>query len=212
MLITVLPGFLLLWLWMYTQWNKGASTSVTALVGGVCFTLVALGYVLLFKYPVNMVRLRSYLRILAQNGLPERVAMSEDEDDIAAVHFYLKQIVRHAEERLNLLEERHKAALATERHRIMMESIGALCHYVGQPATVLSLSLHKMRQAVGDSPAAPLVAECQAAFDDITATLDRCRELTHYRTEPYLAANPDGIRIIHLGAEKNERTEQAPEG
>ncbi len=207
MLITVLPGMLLSWLFLRMQWGERVEGLVILFGGGVCFMLIALGYVLLFKYPVNIVRLRLYLQTLANNRLPRQVLLTEDEDDMAAVRYYLEQIVHQAEERLKLLEKSHQVALEGERHRIMVESIGALCHHVGQPATVLGLLLHRMRQKACDPPVAGLVAECEIALGDIATTLDRLRDLTQYRTEPYLMAEAGGVRIIHLN-----RSQETPAG
>lgn len=198
MLITVLPGLAIVWVWQGGCPLDGRGDPATLALGVVVLLLVALGYILLARYPVNILRLRAYLRSLTQNRLPEHIALTEDEDDIAAIRGYLEQIVHQAEERLRLLEEKQEAALQEERRRIMMESIGALCHHVGQPAAVLGMCLHRLAESKVNDERHAIVVDCQRAFDDIADTLDRLRDATHYSTEPYLAADPDGIRIIRL--------------
>jgi len=66
----------------------------------------------IFKYPVSIVRLRSYLHSLAHDQLPDHVTLPHTEDDIAAIHGYLEYVVGMAAERLRLLEEKHAADLA----------------------------------------------------------------------------------------------------
>ena len=197
LLITVIPGLVLLWVRVESA-SQQSYPETLVLAGGVGALLMVLGYALLFTYPINIVRLRTYLQTLAQNRLPRQVILTDDEDDIVAIRYYLDRIVHQAEERLRLIEDRHTATLEAERHRIMVESIGALCHHVGQPATVLGMSLHRMERFCQGPDTRALLAECHAAFDDVVVALDRLRELTHYRTEPYLAADPAGPQIIRM--------------
>lgn len=190
LLLGVLPTLILVWVWE----SQTAGESLSALQIGaavtVVFILMASGYLLLLKYPVSIVRLRGYLRTLAEGHIPTNMALSEDEDDLAAIQYYMEHIVRMAEERIRMLEDRHARQLEAERTRVMIESIGAMCHHVGQPATILSLSLHRLRNLALPQEASEPLAECQAAFDEMTGTIDALRGLAHYRTEPYLNACP----------------------
>jgi hypothetical protein len=198
MLITVLPGLVLLWLWMTILNGEGDSASALLIAGAACIGFAALGYTLLIKYPVSIVRLRSYLHSLAHDQLPDHVTLPHTEDDIAAIHGYLEYVVGMAAERLRLLEEKHAADLAAERHRIMTESVGTLCHHVGQPASVLGMQLHLLKRAVAEPEAAAMVGLCEDAYNDIMKTLDRLREITHYETEQYLVSESDDCRILRL--------------
>ncbi len=198
MLITVLPGLVLLWLCIDRL--NGGEDSARALIiaGAACIGFATLGYALLVKYPVSIVRLRSYLHSLAHDQLPDHVALPHSEDDIAAIHGYLEHVVGMAAERLRLLDEKHAADLAGERHRIMMESIGTLCHHVGQPASILGMQLHFMQQSVSGPEVVAMVAACDKANNDIIKILNRLREITHYETEQYLASESDDYRILRL--------------
>lgn len=200
LLVTVLPVLILLWIWLMGRGSEGYSPLLLSLAGAICVVLVVLGYALLLKYPVSITRLRQYLKTLTDDRLPGHVDLTDAESDIDAIRNYLEQIVLKSEERLRLIQEQHEAALEAERHRIMIESIGALCHHVGQPATVLGLQLHLLKGSLHDPSAPDRLAECEQAFDDIVQTLDQLRHLTHYRSEAYLAATPDSGRILHVPA------------
>lgn len=196
-LISVLPSLILLWLWE-TRDTGSTPLGVAILAGCLGLALGILGYTLLLKYPASITRLRRYLQDIALDRLPDRVELCHDEDDINAIRQCLEQIVIHAEERIRLLEEKQAATLAAERHRIMHESIGALCHHVGQPAAALGITLHLMQQGSPPPPLAALIAESQQSFNAMTDILDRLRDLTHYQTEPYLVSDPAGPRIIQV--------------
>lgn len=163
-----------------------------------CLLLILLGYTLLLKYPASITRLRQYLKDLAQDQLPDHVELPHDEDDINAIQQYLEKIVEQAEERIRLLSEKHEADLARERHLIMIESIGALCHHFGQPATSLGICIHYLKESPPPPQAAAILADAQTAFDEMTRILDRLRDLSYYQAEPYLAADPNGPHIIRL--------------
>lgn len=195
-LITILPSLILLWAWVSGEAPR--SPGSMALAFGSSLFFILLGYALLLKYPASITHLRRYLKCLAQDQLPAHVDLPHDEDDLNAIRQYLETIVKHAEERIRLLEDKHEADLAAERHRIMTESVGALCHHVGQPAAALGITLHLMQQATPSPALAALVAESQRALEELSSILDRLRDLTHYRTEPYLASDPAGARIISL--------------
>lgn len=197
-LITGLPVLILLWLCIGNMSGEGCSPLVLTAAGTAWLAFSLLGYALLVKYPLSIVRLRSYLHSLAHDQLPDHVTLPDTEDDIAAIHEYLKHVVSMAAERLRLLEEKHAADLAEERHRILVESIGALCHHLGQPASVLGMQLHCMKCAAAEPATAAMVIECERAFDNMTNTLDRLRQLTHYETEPYLTSDPNGCQIIRV--------------
>lgn len=200
-LITVLPLLTAGWLW----WNRLDGQIVTpsqiALEAVIMLILTALGYGLLIKYPVSITRLRRYLQTLSDGKLPGHIALTDDEDDLAAVQRYLEKLVSLAEERIRLLEIKHQAELDSERHRVMVESIGAMCHHLGQPATVMSLCLYRLKNNPDPRDLPAILTELEASFDAMTAILDQLRAVPAYRSEPYLpppADEPaqDGDRIL----------------
>ena len=80
--------------------------------------------------------------------------------------------------------------LQAERQRVMVESLGAACHHLGQPATVITTYLELMRRNESDPDKQAMIANCFEAAQAMAAILDRLRQVSEYRTEPYLAAGP----------------------
>ena len=192
LLITVLPSMILIWLW---ECHRNGivlppETIWGAYAGGLL--VVMLGYSLLLKYPVSIVRLRSYLSSLVEGKIPALVCLSKDEDDLAAVQGYLEGIVKMAEDRIRMLKSQYENKLAAERQRVMVESIGAMCHHLGQPATVISMCVYRLRHNPSPGEVPMLLSECETALNDMSETLDKLRGLECYGSESYL----------HLSAEQ----------
>jgi signal transduction histidine kinase len=186
-LITILPSLILFWDW--TSHSKGITVpSETIWVGGGCLIgVILLGYVLLLKYPVSIVRLRKYLSILAGGGIPDAVNISKDEDDLVAVQGYLECIVKMAEDRILMLQKHHDVELENERQRVMVESIGAMCHHLGQPASAMSICLYSLKNNPTPEEVPVLLNQCEDAFNAMSEILDKLRRIAHYCSEPYLA-------------------------
>jgi len=196
LLITVLPSLLLAWGWN-CQLNGFALPPVaiwSAGFGGVM--VITLGYALLFKYPVSIVRLRSYLKTLANGEIPELVPLSDDEDDLAAVQRYMEGIVKIAEDRIRMLQSKYEVELEAERQRVMVESIGSMCHHLGQPATVMNMCLYRMRNNPGPGDVPLILDECATAFNAMTEILDKLRNIAYYQSEPYLSQAVDTPKKI----------------
>lgn len=186
MLITILPALILAWAWKsHLDGNTMPDLAAWA-VAVVIFLVVVLGYALLFKYPVSIVRLRQYLSTIASGGIPGQVTLSKDEDDLAAVQHYMEQIVTMAEDRIRMIEKRHEVELGAERQRVMIESLGAMCHHVGQPATVISMCLYRLKNNPAPGEVPLILEECETAFDSMSEILNQLRTTTQYVSEPYL--------------------------
>ena len=206
MLITVLPALMLAWVWKSHLDGNVLPFAASWAVGLVVVIVIILGYALLFKYPVSIVRLRHYLSTIANGGIPGQVTLSQDEDDLAAVQRYMEQIVAMAEDRIQMIEKRHEVELGAERQRVMIESLGAMCHHVGQPATVMSMCLYRLKSNPAPGEVPVILSECEAAFDSMTEILNQLRTTSQYASEPYLqpAKNPNGtpgrpgVRIIKV--------------
>lgn len=202
-LITILPVLILAWVLKSHLDGNVLPSWVAWCIGGVVILIISLGYTLLFKYPVSIVRLRHYLSTIASGGIPDQISLSEDEDDLAAVQRYMERIVNMAEDRIMLIEKRHEVELEAERQRVMVESIGAMCHHVGQPATVISMCLYRLKNNPSAEEVSVILAECEAAFDSMVEILDQLRTTTQYASEPYLQPAPGatgkpGTRIVKV--------------
>jgi hypothetical protein len=186
LLITVLPALTLLWLGNIHIRGVTLHPSTFWAAGGGMFTVITLGYALLVKYPVSIVRLRHYLQILAGGGIPELVNIAKDEDDLVAVQDYLEQIIKMAEDRIQMLKKQHDLELDAERHRVMCESIGTMCHHLGQPASTLSMGLYRLKNSPEAAEVPKILAECEESFNSMSEILDKLRAISHYCTEAYL--------------------------
>jgi phosphoglycerate-specific signal transduction histidine kinase len=172
-----------------------------AVVGGLTFLLAASGYALLRKYPANVLKLRHYLRQIAEDELPEKIVLDNSEDDIRAIENDLNRILVAARKKVQLLETQlettralqatlaaqQRALLAAERQRVMIHSLGAACHHIGQPATVLRAHLHFLKNQTVAPHELGEIAECERAVEAIAEVLERLSRVSAYRTTPYLA-------------------------
>jgi putative two-component system response regulator len=154
-----------------------------AVVAGLPF--VTLGYWMLAKYPINIMRLRRYLDSLAQGVMPGRVVLLKDEDDLASIELLMKKVIAQTEVRVRTIETQTDALLDAERQRVMIQSLGAACHHLGQPATVINTYLQIVLRMELPAAAHEMLAECRTATEAVAAILERLQNLTVYRTEPY---------------------------
>jgi DNA-binding NtrC family response regulator len=83
------------------------------------------------------------------------------------------------------LERQRRQLVEAERQRVMVESLGAACHHLGQPATVIATCLHMIRKGESDPARLRMLDECVAASDAVCDILRRLLDITAYRTEPY---------------------------
>lgn len=89
-----------------------------------------------------------------------------------------------------------EAERESERRRVMIESLGAACHHLGQPSTVLlgTLELLKDRLNPGDQEAHRMVASSLQAMEEIVQVLRRLTAVDTYRTREYLRASEGPVR------------------
>lgn len=89
-----------------------------------------------------------------------------------------------------------EAERTIERNRVMMESIGTVCHHLGQPSTILLNSL-EMLQRLDPSDTDTrneLLSISLSAAESLGELLRELNDLRTYKTEPY--ANTDNIVSI----------------
>lgn len=89
------------------------------------------------------------------------------------------------------LSDRKRAEAATreaERQRVMLESLGAACHHLGQPATVLmaNLSLIQSKIDQSDPMLAQLLKGSMSAMERLGDTLHKLNKVNEYRTTVYM--------------------------
>jgi len=197
LLITGIPSLILAWLWTANVCGSLSGRTTWVAVVGTMALVVASGYAILMKYPVNIRKLRGYVTALAENQIPDHVALSEDEDDLAAIQRHMEAVVHMAEERLRLLEERHAAEIKDEQRRVMVESIETMCHHLGQPAATLNLCLFQLAKLNLPDEGNTLIQSCEKSMADMSDIFDQLRSLSEYATEPYLDDSTPA-RLLHL--------------
>ena len=199
-LISVIP--LLAMVYVCVSGRLGVVVALDRLWPAVAMALpfVALGYWMMVKYPINIVRLRRYMEDLARGVLPGHVVLMTDEDDLATVEVLLRKVVKQTETRVRTIEAQSEALLDAERQRVMVQSLGAACHHLGQPVTVIGAYLDITRRLPLPPEAQRMLADCQAAADAMGDILNRFQRLTVYRTESYLQ-DAEGVP----GSEEKDR-------
>lgn len=85
-----------------------------------------------------------------------------------------------------------------ENQRVMMESLAAVCHHLGQPATVLETCVALLRRERDPARIQTLLDDAQRAVDNLAELLKRMEGLRAYRTEPYLAQGTESADSIRL--------------
>ena len=101
------------------------------------------------------------------------------------------------------------AERSVERNRVMMESLGSVCHHLGQPSTVLLNSMELLLR-LPDSERQQrqeLLELSLSAAESLGQLLRELNDLRTYRSEPYLAqSQPAGDQIIAFDMTGDEGT------
>jgi ActR/RegA family two-component response regulator len=88
------------------------------------------------------------------------------------------------------LKEQGEKLLEAERQRVMIESLGAACHHLGQPTTVILGYLGLLRRYVETADGRAVVEECCKAANTLADIIRQLQRFSCYRTEPYLTEEP----------------------
>ena len=214
-LMTLMPSLAFFYIGTVVSDTRSAYPFIP-LVVLVCTGLVAAsGWQVLRKYSKNITRLRRYVLDIANGTLPEPVHLyqSRDNDDLKCIEDGLNIIMQELESRIRLIEEKlqiesglrqalekqQEILLNAERHRVMLQSLGAACHHLGQPATALRLRLHLMRERACTIDEMAAIDASIRDMEAIDTILKKLREVNEYRTEPYLrSSSQDGSQIIAI--------------
>lgn len=93
----------------------------------------------------------------------------------------------------------------TERQTAMLASIGAACHHLGQPATVILGGIAMLQKFTKskDPMVKDLLTTCMSAAESMESILHGLNDTTEYRTVPYPGPAPGGQpnqdRILEIG-------------
>ncbi|MBN2302589.1 MAG: response regulator [Lentisphaerae bacterium] len=185
LLISVVPPLALLYIFVNHESRGASGNGVAYTIAALSLVLAALGYVLLVKYPLNVIRLRKYLAQLAGGTLPDTVDLIKEEDDLEAIEDYMIRIIKHTEERVQTIERQAKSLIEAERQRAMILSLGAACHHLGQPATVITTYLELMAARETDPAIRQMIDKCRESTTAMIEIFQKLQSISTYRTEPY---------------------------
>ena len=105
------------------------------------------------------------------------------------------------------IRDRRRAAEAekeAERRRVMLESLGAACHHLGQPATVLlaNLGIIQKRLDGAEDLVVELVKTSIDAAESLGSILHKLNTVNEYKTTQYLerrdGADSEENRILDI--------------
>lgn len=125
----------------------------------VLLILCALGYTgysILRQYPINIVRLRSYLEQIVRGEIPESVELLHAEDDLRAVETYLNLLLTRLRERMDKLNI-EKNRLQEQLYQAQkMESLGLMAAGIAHDFNNILLGIlgqvELMSEDAGDNP------------------------------------------------------------
>lgn len=197
-LISVLPVLALAYILINPYIDFAFSDEVAKTLIIISILLILLGYALLIKYPVNVIRLRHYLELLARGAvMKEEVHLIKDEDDLEAIETYIADIIHQTEERIRTIEAQACKLVEAEKKEVMIESLATACHHLGQPATVLCSYLEVMSRKEADKDMQAMIQECRTSAADMMDVFEKLQTLSVYKTEDYLSNSTSGDTIYN---------------
>lgn len=214
-LLTAIPILSITFLTLvnFSDYHYTLGTQVAVATFGLVLGLA--GYLILRQYPRNLERLNASLHQLSTGVLPERVDLIKSTEDIGDIEHYLNIVIQEMRNKIARLEselERSEALrriiaqqnddlVEAERVRVMVETLGAACHHIGQPATVLQMNISLLHSQLTSEQHQAMLTDCLSASEQIGDVLKKLRSLSAYRTVPYrIAQDPgrDDSRILDI--------------
>lgn len=89
------------------------------------------------------------------------------------------------------VEAQKAQLLEAEKQRVMIESLGAACHHLGQPTTVITTYLELIKREALPPKALEMLQGCIEAANSIGEILTKLQQVSDYRTEPYRPSGDD---------------------
>ncbi len=213
-LIAGFPVIATLYIWAMLQLQpEQLSLYIPAGIFASTIILAATGCSILLKFPKNIMRLRQYIAEAGPAGFPSTISLSDtrDSDDLRHIENDLNAVLRKMRQQIEQaelnqrkehwlrekVEEQQRALIHAERHRAMIQSLGAACHHLGQPVTTLKIRLYLMKQH-GDlsEKERENIAECETDIEMVQSVLERLRTVSQFRTEPYISDENKGENEI----------------
>lgn len=215
-LLAIIPSLSLFYLGTVVASNSRFFTAgIVLLIGLLTVAVAAPGFMVLKKYPKNIMRLRRYITDISKGTLPDKIEMEDAQtsDDLKYIetHFNyvlkkMKQRIAEVEKQLKVehalretVERQQDTLLEAERQRVMIQTLGAACHHIGQPATVLQIQMDLLLKHVTNDEEMEELKGCAQEVQKITDILQQLQRTSSFRSIPYIdAENPLDERIIAI--------------
>lgn len=215
-LLSVIPILSFFYLGARLHGESGRSVDYSETIVFACTLLVAFcGYRILRKYPKNIINLRRYVEeIAAGSSLRQEIHLDQSEcsDDLKFIEKGFNTILVELANRLKIIEQKYQAEarlrkaleeqqqilMHAEQHRAMVQSIGAACHHLGQPATALRMHLFLLKEHAHSMEEIEEIEQSVNAVDLICDILRRLREVSEFRTEPYISEGDSQEQILAI--------------
>jgi signal transduction histidine kinase len=215
-LIAIIPSLSLFYL--STVVATGDPPYSPATIFLICFLTAAVaapGFLILKKYPNNIMRLRHYITHISQGTLPERIELEDAKtsDDIQYIEDHFNHVLNSMKERVataetqlrvehelrETVEKQQKTLMEAERQRVMIQTLGAACHHLGQPATVLQIQMDLLLKNVTDEDELQQIMECAQEVHRISDILHQLQRTSTFRSIPYIdSESPLDEKIIAI--------------
>jgi hypothetical protein len=197
-LVGVIPILITVFLTFFDA--GGLSDKIQIVIVAITIILALSGIVILHKYPKNILKLRQYLESMAEGKIPEHIDFDRCEDDIIEIEKFLHAIIAEMKIKVEQLEAKltiekvlnENISKKTEdvvkevQSKVMFESIGAVCHHIGQPATVLNTYLYSLLKEEDLPPRIKAqLEECSRATNKIADILLQIQTIDGYKTVIY---------------------------
>lgn len=127
----------------------------------------------------------------------------------------LRRAITNAVEKSRMrlqIQAQRRQLIDAERHRAMVESLGAACHHLGQPATTLQCSLELARRTASGEPAM-WIDRCIDSAQQLADVIHRLQTICAFQTTPYrplLAGEKprSDVSIVDIGVPPSASTEE----
>ena len=185
-LMSIIPALVVFFMGSLTYFPERAFP-LTAQVGILTFTtlLAFAGYRIISKYSENILKLRQYIGEVAKGALPEEIVLpdTQNSDDIKYIEESFNAI-------LAKMRQQQQNLVDAERHRTMIQSLGAACHHLSQPASVLCMRLQLLREDATSDEVRTQLDESLGAVEQIRDILGKLGRVSEFKTVPYIEGDP----------------------
>jgi DNA-binding response OmpR family regulator len=96
-------------------------------------------------------------------------------------------------EMLRTIDRQREELLQAERQRVMLESLGAACHHLAQPATTITAYLDIMKGREQSPDMRDMISNCVEAAETMGHVFRQMQAVSEYRTESYLSFGEDEL-------------------